>query len=465
MQIGAEVMSLGKIACPIVLTTLLIYSRSIISMLFLSHLGRVELAGGSLAIAFSNISGQSLIKGLVLGMDPICGQAYGAKRWSVLSQTYTKTTCLLFLVSIPMIVLWLNIEPLFLFLGQDPDIVRVAKGYLAFSIPELLAQAVNNPLRTFLRTQGLSSALTVAAGCALVLHLPINYLFVIHVKLGVKGVALAMACNTINLNIGLLIYVLASKESIKPWHGVTIASIFQGWWPLLSLAVPSCLSVCLEWWWYEIIIFLCGLLKNPDACLAAMGILIQTEGIFYSFPYAMSCSISTRIGHALGANQPSRAKWSATIGLSMAIGFGLTISGFLVALKSVWGKLYTNEQQVLDLVTAALPIIGLCELGNSPQTAACGVLTGTARPKDGARINLCAFYLIGLPVSVLATFKFKLGFPGLWLGLLAAQFSCVCMMGYTLLHTDWRHQAKRADELTLAAGGGDDLESPLLTNP
>ncbi|KAK3227484.1 hypothetical protein Dsin_007346 [Dipteronia sinensis] len=463
-EVGEEVMSLGKIAFPIVMTTLLIYSRSVISMLFLSHLGRVELAGGSLALGCANITGNSVIKGLSMGMDPICGQAFGAKRFHILSQVYQKTMCLLLLVCIPISLLWLNVEPIFLKLGQDPEISRVAKTYIIFTIPELVAQAALQPMRAFLRTQGLTSPLTIAAIAAVVLHLPINYIFAIQLKWGIKGVALALACNTVNLNLGLLIYVLLSKTPLKPWHNFTISSFFQGWRPLLALSVPSCVSVCLEWWWYEIMLFLCGLLQNPEASVAAMGILIQTTSLLYVFPYALSCSLTTRVGHALGARQPSRAQWTAIIGIIMAIGFGLSAAVVMTLLKSLWGKMFTEEPQILDLISAALPILGLCEIGNAPQTASCGVLTGTARPKDGVRINLFSFYIVGLPVAILMTFKFKIGFRGLWFGLLAAQISCVILMVYTMIKTDWKHQAKRAEELTLSAGDTQDLETGLISS-
>ncbi|PKI40942.1 hypothetical protein CRG98_038470 [Punica granatum] len=464
-----EVQSLGKIAGPIVMTTLLIFSRSVISMLFLGHLGKVELAGGSLALGFGNITGNSILKGLAIGMDPIASQAFGAKRFLVLSQTYQKTLCLLLLVCVPISILWLNMKPIFSWLGQDPEITNIAQDYMVFSVPELFAQACLHPLRIFLRTQGQTTALTIACVCSVILHLPINYILVICFDMKVKGVALALAWNTINLNLGLVVYLFVARTPLKPWHGAGPSSILQGWRPLLAMAVPSCVSVCLEWWWYEIILFLCGMLSNPKAGVAAMGIMIQTTGLIYTFPFSLSSGLSTRIGQALGANQPSRAQLISIIGLTAATAFGLSASILMTAMKSVWGRIYTDEKQILDLVSSALPILGLCELGNSPQTAACGVLTGTARPNVGARINLCSFYLVGLPVAVLATFVFKLGFRGLWFGLLASQFSCVGLMAYTLIRTDWKHQAKRAEELTLAVGIAnqqqtDDIETGLLSD-
>ncbi|GKV04346.1 hypothetical protein SLEP1_g16508 [Rubroshorea leprosula] len=466
MQAGAEALSLGKVAGPLIMMNLLMYSRTIISMLFMGHLGKSELAGGSLAIGFGNITGISIIKGLSMGMDPICGQAFGAKRWSVLCQTYHKALCLLLLVCIPITILWLNVEPVFRVFGQDHETTEAAKIFLAAFVPELIGQAILNPLRTFLRTQGLTTPLTMSAVCAVLLHPLFNYLFTIYFQLGLKGIAYALACNTLNLNLGLTIYVLMSKSAVKPWQGASFFSMFQGWRPLLALSLPSVVSVCLEWWYYELLLLLCSYVSNPEDSIAAMGILIQTTSLLYNFPFALMSGVSARVGQALGAGEPSNAQLTAIIGLAMAVAFGLSASVFMTLIRSEWGKLFTDEPQILDLISTVLPILGLCELGNSPQTTACGVLTGTARPKDGLRINLCSFYLVGLPVAVLVTFTFKVGFPGLWFGLLAAQFSCVLMMVYTVSRIDWNYQAKKADELTLAAGGqnNSDLETGLLPN-
>ncbi|KAI3666838.1 hypothetical protein L6452_41876 [Arctium lappa] len=458
-KVVEELILLGTSACPVATTTFLVFSRSIISMLYLSHMGKSELAGGALAIGFANVTGFSIMKGLCMGMDPICFQAYGAKRFPVLSQIYLKTFFLLLFISIPITFLWLNIEPVLHGLGQDRVITKVAATYLVFSLPELPALAHLLPLRSFLRTQGLNSPATIVATCATILHLPINYFLINYLKLGMKGVALASACFTYNMNIGLVLYLYWSKVAIKPWVTKTnMVSVLNGWGPLLSLAIPSVCSVCLEWWWYEIILFLSGLLENPESCVAATGIIMQLTGIVYVLPFSLSLSISQRVGHELGAGQPARAQWAATIGIFVAFIYGLVIFALYIAFRNVLGILYTNETQILILLSSTLPIMGLAEVGNALQTAACGVLTGSARPKVGVRINIAAFYLIGLPMSIVLAFVLKMGYQGLWLGLVASQAACALLMVYTLINTDWTDQAKRAEELTLAVNK-DDTES------
>ncbi|KAG9152635.1 hypothetical protein Leryth_022405 [Lithospermum erythrorhizon] len=454
-EVCEELYSLGRVACPVALTTLLIFSKNIISMLFLGHMSKSELAGGSLAIGFANVSGFSVMKGLCMGMDPICCQAYGAKKWSILVQTYIKTFILLMSSTIPISFLWLNSEQVFLKLGQDKVIAKVAQSYLVFLVPELLATAHLVPLRTFLRTQGLNSPATIVATCSTIIHLPVNYLLVTRLNLRVKGIALGSVLYTFNMNIGLIIYLLSSRVAIKPWVGLTFFSFLQGWKPLLSLALPSLLSVCLEWWWYETILFLSGLLDDPESYVAAMGILIQTTGVMYVFPFAISMSISQRVGHELGAGKPSRARLAALVGVGLGFCYGIAAFGACIGLRHLWGKLYTTDPHILSIISSTLPIMGLAEIGNSPQTAACGVLTGSARPKVGVRINVASFYLIGLPCATILAFKLKVGFHGLWWGLVAAETACIIMMVCTLLQTDWKAQAKRAEELTLLTDDGE----------
>lgn len=460
MQVIKELIKLGQIVWPIVISSFLLFSRSAISMFVLGQLGQTALAGGSMAIAFANITGYSVLRGLAMGMEPICGQAYGGKKWNTLVITFQKMIIILLVVSLPISALWIEMKPILAFLGQDPEILSVAEEYILYSLPDLVGQAFLHPLRIFLRSQGLTKPLTVSSAVAMSLHIPINLLLVPYMGLGVRGVALASAWNTINIDLGLLIYLLFSTRALKPWAEASLACLCE-WGPVVALAVPSAISVCLEWWWYEVIVILCGLLPDPQSTVAATGILIQTTSLLYCTPFSLGMALSTRVGNELGAREPGRAELATKVGLAVAGVCGLIAFLFTLAVQSVWGKMFSSNPEILALVSSVLPMIGFCELGNCPQTVGCGVLRGSARPKMGATINFGAFYLIGLPVAVMAGFNFKLGFFGLWLGLVAAQASCTGLMMYVVNRTDWEAEAQRAEELT-GNGGGQDVLQGLL---
>ncbi|KAJ1398101.1 Multi antimicrobial extrusion protein [Sesbania bispinosa] len=352
-----EAKCIANISFSMVLTGLLLYSRSMISMLFLGHLGELALAGGSLAIGFANITGYSVLSGLAMGMEPLCGQAFGAKRFKLLGLAMQRMVLLLLLISIFISFLWLNMKKILLLCHQEEDIANEAQFYILYSLPDLIAQSLVHPLRIYLRSQSITLPLTCCAALSILLHVPINYLLVTVLKLGIKGIALSAVWTNFNLVASLIIYIKVSGN-------------------------------------------------------------------------------------------PMRAKVAAFVGLCFSFVLGFSALFFAFSVRNVWASMFTQDAKIIALTSMVLPIVGLCELGNCPQTTVCGVLRGTARPKLGANINLGCFYLVGMPIAVWLSFFEGFDFKGLWLGMLAAQGSCMVTMMFVLARTNWDSQAQRAKELT-----------------
>jgi MATE family multidrug resistance protein len=124
-DIVSESKSLINLAFPMVLIALILYSRSILSMLFLGYLGDLKLADGSLAIAFANIASYSVLCGLALGMKPFCYQAFGANCPKLLSITLHRTVIFLLLSLIPISLIWFNMSKILLYLHQDPSVTHM----------------------------------------------------------------------------------------------------------------------------------------------------------------------------------------------------------------------------------------------------------------------------------------------------------------------------------------------------
>ncbi|CAA6653501.1 unnamed protein product [Spirodela intermedia] len=389
-----------------------------VSMLFLGYLGELELAGGSLAIGFANITGYSVLSGLAMGMEPICGQAFGAKQRKLLGLTLQRTVLLLLAASLPIAFLWINIRWILTWCGQDAEIVSTAGDFIALAVPDLLFLSLLHPLRIYLRTQSITLPITCSSAISVALHVPLNYALVVRLRMGIAGVAAAMVLTDLNLCLCLLGYVLASGVYRDSWVCPSVDCL-RGWSTLVRLAVPTCTSVCLEWWWYELMIVLCGLLVNPRATVAAMGILIQTTSLVY-----------------LGAGRPARARAAAVVSLGCSAVMGLLAMSFTMAVRHRWGRLFTADEEILELTAAALPIAGLCELGNCPRPPAagsCGLLLSGGHAGGGAA---------GVPR--------RHGILGLWLGLLAAQASCAALMACAIVRTDWAAEVVRARRLTTA---------------
>ncbi|XVF62562.1 hypothetical protein PTKIN_Ptkin09bG0018200 [Pterospermum kingtungense] len=461
-EVMEELKRITDIGFPIAAMSLVSYLRNMILVVCMGRLGSLELAGGALAIGFTNISGYSVLSGLAMGMESLCSQAFGSRNLSVATLTLQRTIIMLILASIPIGLIWFNLEPLMLSINQDPDITKVASLYCRFSIPDLIANSLLHPLRIYLRSKGTTWPLMWSALVSTMFHLPITILLSFTLRLGVPGIAISTFITNFNTLFFLLCYMFYTRntthdhvleeDSIRtPLTPApppsSKALIGEEWGVLLRLAIPSCIGVCLEWWWYEFMTILAGYLSEPKVALATSAIVIQTTSLMYTLPTALSASASTRVGNELGAGRPSSARLAAVVAIGLALltsFFGLlgTILG-----REAWGRVFTKDNKVLELTMIVLPIIGLCELANCPQTTSCGILRGSARPGIGATINFYSFYMVGAPLAVVLSFVWGLGFVGLCYGLLAAQIACVVSILTVVFRTDWGRESLKAKDL------------------
>ncbi|KAJ4851508.1 Protein DETOXIFICATION 55 [Turnera subulata] len=458
-EVVEEVKRMTNIGFPIAAMGLVGYLKNMVLVVCMGRLGSLELAGGALAVGFTNITGYSVLSGLAMGMEPLCSQAFGSRNPSVASHTLQRTILLLLLASIPITLLWVNLEPLMLSLHQDPDITRVASLYCRFSIPDLIANSLLHPLRIYLRSKGTTWPLMWCTLLSVLLHLPITILLAFTLSLGVPGIAISTFIANFNTLLFLVCYMFFTRgpkeeeeeesmyEPLILPQPLPTKSIKEEWGILLGLSIPSCIAVCLEWWWYEFMTILAGYLDKPKVALATAAIVIQTTSLMYTLPTALGAAVSTRVGNELGAGRPEKARLATVVSIGLAhLG---SILGFLWATlgREAWGKVFTDDDEVLQLTMIVLPIIGLCELGNCPQTTSCGILRGSARPGTGAKINFYSFYLVGAPVAIVLAFAWELRFVGLCYGLLAAQVACVVSILTVVYKTDWEKESLKAKEL------------------
>ncbi|NXS13952.1 S47A2 protein, partial [Neodrepanis coruscans] len=82
------------------------------------------------------------------------------------------------------------------------------------------------------------------------------------------------------------------------------------WDSFTSLAIPSMLMMCIEWWTYEIGSFLIGLLSVVE--LSAQSIIYEVSVVAFMIPLGLGTAASVQVGNALGAGDSETAKRSST---------------------------------------------------------------------------------------------------------------------------------------------------------
>ncbi|RID51914.1 hypothetical protein BRARA_H02547 [Brassica rapa] len=419
-----ELKRLIYFAAPMAAVVIAQFTLQIISMVMVGHLGNLALASASLASSFCNVTGYSSIIGLSCALDTLSGQAYGAKLYRKLGvQTYTAMFCLT-LVCIPISIIWLNIEKLLVFLGQDQAIAHEAGRYAAWLIPGLFSYAVTQPLTRYFQNQSMISPLLITSTLVFCFHAPVCWLLVYKSGLGFLGGAAAMGLSNWLCAI-ILGSIMCFSSACSETRAPLSMEMFNGVGEFFRYALPSAAMVCLEWWSFELIILLSGLLPNPELENSVL-------------------SICTRISNELGAGNSRAAHIVVYTAMFLAVMESLVVSMSLLVGRSVFGYVFSSDERTVDYVAKMAPLLYVSILLDGLQAVLAGIARGCGWQHIGAYINLGSFYLCGIPFAATLAFWFNLEGVGLWIGIQAGALVQNLLLGLFTGFTNWQNQALEA---------------------
>ncbi|PQP91805.1 protein DETOXIFICATION 27 isoform X4 [Prunus yedoensis var. nudiflora] len=110
----------------------------------------------------------------------------------------------------------------------------------------------------------------------LVFHALISWLFVYVLDFGVVGAAVALDISWWVLCFGLLGHVTCGWCPLS-WTGFSMEA-FYGLWEFVKLSTASGVMLCLEFWYYRILILMTGYLQNSTLAVDALSICMTING-------------------------------------------------------------------------------------------------------------------------------------------------------------------------------------------
>ncbi|XP_021894778.1 protein DETOXIFICATION 19-like [Carica papaya] len=423
-------------ASPMILTSVLYYSITTVSVMFAGHLGPIELAGSTLANAWATVTGFAFMVGLSGALETLCGQGFGAKMYRMLG-IYLQASCIIsFFFSVVISIFWFYTEPVLLFLHQDPQISKSAALFMRYLIPSLFAFGFLQNILRYLQTQSVVMPLLFFSMVPFILHFGIVYAMVHCTSLGFKGAPLAASITLWISTLMLALYVFCSKKFQHTWEGFSLEA-FCYILADLKLALPSAAMVCLEYWAFEILVILAGLMPNSEITTSLTSICVQTEAIAYNLTYGLSAAASTRVSNELGAGNPNGAKKAMIMSMKLSVLLALVIITLLGFGRNIWSGFFSNSSAIITEFASLTPFLVLSISLDSIQGVLSGVARGCGWQHLAVYVNLGMFYLIGMPIAGFLAFKWKLYVKGLWIGLICGLFSQATALLFVTFCRNW----------------------------
>jgi MATE family multidrug resistance protein len=201
------------------------------------------------------------------------------------------------------------------------------------------------------------------------------------------------------------------------------------------MGASSAAMLFIEWGAYEAVALISGSISSLT--LAAHTIIGVTASLNYMPLLGVSVAGGIRVGQFMGERKPEMAK--VAYFCSMVLG-GLVVTLlaiFVFTTRNVWPMVFTNDVQVIQLVSSYISVLCLYSVFDGGQCIACGIVKGVGKPFYAALWNFVAYVIIGVPASYLLAINADLKLLGVWIGFMMAVFVAYVALTYTLATINW----------------------------
>ncbi|XP_054823148.1 protein DETOXIFICATION 27-like [Prosopis cineraria] len=442
-RVWVESKKLWHIVGPAIFSRVASYSILVITQAFAGHLGDLELA--AISIVNNVILGFDI--GLMLGMasalETLCGQAFGAKKYYMMGIYLQRSWIVLSMCCVLLLPLLLFASPILKLLGEPEDLAELSGAVALWMIPLHFSFAFQFPLWRFLQCQLKPGVIAWVSLIAVVAHVVVSWLFVYKFQAGVIGTAATMNISWWVLDLGLMFYCVCGGCPLT-WSGFSMEA-FSGIWEFLKLSAASGVMLCLENWYYRILILMTGHLENPEIAVDALSICMAINGWEMMIPLSFFAATGVRVANELGAGNGKAAKFATTVSVVTSTIIGVVICVFIMIFHNQIGDIFSPSKPVLDQVNKLSLLLVFTILLNSVQPVLSGVAVGSGWQSYVAYINLGCYYIIGLPLGILMGWVFHLGVMGIWAGMIfGGTATQTLILALITSRCNWDREAEKA---------------------
>lgn len=454
-----ELKLLFHLAAPAVIVYMINYVMSMSTQIFAGHLGNLELAAASLGNNGIQVFAYGLMLGMGSAVETLCGQAYGAKKYDMLGIYLQRSTILLTLAGAFLSVVYIFSKPILIFLGEPSRIAAAAAVFVYGLIPQIFAYALNFPIQKFLQSQSIVTPSAYISAFTLVIHLLLSWVAVYKIGLGLLGASLVLSLSWWIIVAAQFVYIVRSERCKSTWRGFSVQA-FSGLPGFFKLSAASAVMLCLETWYFQILVLLAGLLEHPELALDSLSICTTISGWVFMISVGLNAAASVRVSNELGAGNPKSTAFSVAVVTLISFIISVIAALVVLALRDVISYAFTEGEAVAAAVSDLCPLLALTLLLNGIQPVLSGVAVGCGWQTFVAYVNVACYYGVGVPLGSLLGFYFKFGAKGIWLGMMGGTLAQTIILMWVTFRADWN---KEVEEARIRLNIWEDRKEPILS--
>src|SRR5215813_13869764 len=369
-----------RLAVPLVLAELGWMTMAIVDTMMVGRLPNSAVAIGAVALGSNIFITIALFgEGLLLGLDTLVSQAFGAGKREDCHRSLVNSIYLSIALTPPLLVpVWL-LGYFYRGVGANAAVAELALPYtkaLGFGLLPLLLYFA---LRRCLQAMNIVRPVAFALISANVINALGNYLLIYgkwgFPNMGAVGSGWSTAIARIYLAAVLVAYLLwydrkHRTELLKTPIDIDFPRIKR----LIMLGFPAAMQFTLESGVFALVTALIARLGPVP--LATHQIALNTVAFTYMVPLGISSAAAVRVGQAIGRKDARGAAAAGDTAIFLGAVF-MTLAGIVLLVFPGWiARMYTPDETVIRATGMLLAAGAAFQLFDGIQTAATGALRG-----------------------------------------------------------------------------------------
>lgn len=455
-----------SLAAPLAASFLAQYACNLITIYYQGSLGHDFLSACANCVFFLNLFVSNIIIGINSGIDALATQAYGAKLYKNVGLVAQRAFVFQLIAFIPMCFMLFFSGSILNGLGFDATVTPKSQAYLRICIWGIFPLMIIDTIRRWLEAQGIVYISTGVAFFGFILCWPLNQLMVR--TLGYGAVGSAYTFNIINWLTAavMVIYVYFSgvwkKTLAAEKFNIKELFDFKQLWNYLKYALPATGTMFSEFFGFEVQAVIAARISKH--AVAGQLLIFAINSFLYHIPLSYGVAAATRVGHLLGSKRGQQAKDAFVVLLQLTTLTEIIIAILLILLSNTMPRWFTSDENILEIVTAVIPLLAIFSIFNGNQVSMGGVLRGQGAMRFQFIVNVLCYWALAIPLGYyLALYASEhtyinndgekvtgsgIGVMGQWMALGLASFLIQIIYFFYLFYLDWQSLAEKVHKST-----------------
>lgn len=418
----AEILRTLQLAAPVMVGMVASFSMNFVDTLMAGRLPDKDVSLAAVATGGAVWSAALMfILGLMMAIQPVVAQLDGSNDKSEAGVAARQGMWVALAFAVPYVLILIYGGSILGLMDVDVSIIPTAVSYLnalAFGAPAICLLFL---LRFFSEGAGYTRPTMYIGIMGVLLNIPLNYVLMFG-KLGLPE--LGVLGTGISTSIVIWLQLLMLYLFVRLHPRFKSYGLFSRWdwpqWPpikqLLRIGLPIATGIFVEGSLFvgaALLIARLGALPT-----AAHLIAINFSAMMFMVPLGLASAITTRVGNAIGRNDPAAARYAGLIGMFiMLFTQSIGASLMLFAPEYIVG-IYTDDAAITEIAVTLLFFSAIFQYSDGIQVCAAGALRGLKDTLIPMFINIVSYLIIGLSVGYYLTFNKAMGPSGMWIGMI-----------------------------------------------